>query len=277
MSNQKDKEKAAKAAVGHKGRILRWMPLGLLLLLLIFGVSQGWHHHLSLSEIIRNKQLLQDWVVNHPARIAVVYMTIYIVAVAVSFPGASLITIAGGFMFGWLFGGMMTIVSATIGATVLFVAARSSLGATLKERAGPFIGKMASGFRQNAFSYLLFLRLTPVFPFWLVNIAPALFNVSLPTYLLATFIGILPGTFAYTFVGAGLGSVVEAQEALNPGCAAAGTCEIELRALITPEIIWALIALGIVALIPALTNHLRQRLAAQGGVGEPHVNRDNNR
>lgn len=277
MSNQKDKEKAAKAAVGHKGRILRWMPLGLLLLLLIFGVSQGWHHHLSLSEIIRNKQLLQDWVVNHPARIAVVYMTIYIVAVAVSFPGASLITIAGGFMFGWLFGGMMTIVSATIGATVLFVAARSSLGATLKERAGPFIGKMASGFRQNAFSYLLFLRLTPVFPFWLVNIAPALFNVSLPTYLLATFIGILPGTFAYTFVGAGLGSVVEAQEALNPGCAAAGTCEIELRALITPEIIWALIALGIVALIPALTNHLRQRLAAQGGAGEPHVNRDNNR
>ncbi|WP_235865873.1 TVP38/TMEM64 family protein [Pseudovibrio exalbescens] len=277
MSNQKDKEKAAKAAGGHKGRMLRWMPLGLLLVLLILGVSQGWHHHLSLSEIIRNKQLLQDWVVNHPVRIAVVYMTIYIVAVAVSFPGASLITIAGGFMFGWLFGGMMTIVSATIGATVLFIAARSSLGATLKERAGPFIGKMASGFRQNAFSYLLFLRLTPVFPFWLVNIAPALFNVSLPTYLMATFIGILPGTFAYTFVGAGLGSVVEAQEALNPGCAAAGTCEIELRALITPEIVWALIALGIVALIPALTNHLRQRLAAQGGAGEPHVNRDNNR
>ncbi|OKL44162.1 TVP38/TMEM64 family protein [Pseudovibrio exalbescens] len=277
MSNQKDKEKAAKAAGGRKGRMLRWMPLGLLLVLLILGVSQGWHHHLSLSEIIRNKQLLQDWVVNHPVRIAVVYMTIYIVAVAVSFPGASLITIAGGFMFGWLFGGMMTIVSATIGATVLFIAARSSLGATLKERAGPFIGKMASGFRQNAFSYLLFLRLTPVFPFWLVNIAPALFNVSLPTYLMATFIGILPGTFAYTFVGAGLGSVVEAQEALNPGCAAAGTCEIELRALITPEIVWALIALGIVALIPALTNHLRQRLAAQGGAGEPHVNRDNNR
>lgn len=201
--------------------------------------------------------MLANYLAEYPVLTPLIYFVVYTLAVALSFPGASLLTIAGGFLFGWFFGGLLTVVAATIGAALLFIAAKTSVGATLKERAGPFLDKMSEGFRKNAFSYLLFLRLTPVFPFWLVNIAPALFHVPLTTYLIATFVGIIPGTFAYAFVGAGLDSVILAQEQANPGCSAAGTCEVEISALITPELIWAFAALGLVALIPPVIQRFR--------------------
>ncbi|KZK93892.1 TVP38/TMEM64 family inner membrane protein YdjZ [Pseudovibrio sp. Ad46] len=244
-------------AEGALGFIKRWGLLFVILAVSAYGISQGWHQQITISNLIKNQQLLSGYLAEYPILTPLIYFVVYTLAVALSFPGASLLTIAGGFLFGWFFGGLLTVLAATIGAALLFIAAKTSVGATLKARAGPFLDKMSEGFRKNAFSYLLFLRLTPVFPFWLVNIAPALFHVPLSTYLIATFVGIIPGTFAYAFVGAGLDSVILAQEQANPGCSAAGTCEVEISALITPELIWAFAALGLVALIPPIVQRFR--------------------
>lgn len=246
-------------------RIRPWLPIILIALLMFVGFSQGWHRQLSLSTLIMERARLIGMVHDNLLVSAFAYVGVYIATVALSFPGASLITIVGGFLFGWLLGGTLTAFGATAGACLIFLAARSSFGAALKAKAGPFINRLASGFRENAFHYLLFLRLTPIFPFWLVNIAPALFDVRLRTYAWATFIGILPGTYAYSFVGTGLDSIIEAQEAANPGCAAAGSCKIDLSALVTTEIILAFAALGVVSLIPVVVKKLRKTPAGDPG------------
>lgn len=236
----------------------RWLPIMALVLLMGVGFALGWHEHLSLSTLIRERQALMDFVAANLLTALSAYILIYAVSVALSFPGASLLTIAGGFLFGWVAAGFATIFAATVGATAVFLAARSSLGAALKARAGPFITKLSSGFRENAMSYLLFLRLTPVFPFWLVNIAPAVFNVPVGTYVAATLVGIIPGTFAFAFIGSGLDSLIEAQEAANPGCAAAGTCKLEVSAFVTTEMLLAFAALGIASLIPVVLKRIRK-------------------
>ena len=237
----------------------RWLPIGLLVAVMGIGFSLGWHEHLSLSNLIRERQSLMAFVSDNLFLALAVYILIYAASVALSFPGASFLTIAGGFLFGWIIAGTATIFAATFGATAVFLAARSSLGAALKARAGPFISRLASGFRENAMSYLLFLRLTPVFPFWLVNIAPAIFHVPVGTYVAATLVGIIPGTFAFAFIGSGLDSVIEAQEAANPGCAAAGNCQLDVGAFVTPELLAAFFALGIVSLIPVALKRIRSR------------------
>jgi uncharacterized membrane protein YdjX (TVP38/TMEM64 family) len=119
------------------------------------------------------------------------------------------------------------------------------------------------GFRDDAFNYLLFLRLVPLFPFWLVNLAPALFNVKLVTFVAATLLGIIPGTFAFAFLGSGLDSIIAAQQAAYQACLAAGRGDCEMRfeagALLTPELIIAFVALGVVALIPVAVKRVRAR------------------
>jgi uncharacterized membrane protein YdjX (TVP38/TMEM64 family) len=124
-------------------------------------------------------------------------------------------------------------------------------------------GKLAQGFRADAFSYLLFLRLVPVFPFWLINLVPALCGVRLATFVAATALGIIPGTFAIAFVGAGLDSVIVAQEAAYRFCLAGGRSDCRLQfhmnAVLTPQFLTALAALGVLALVPVAVKHLRAR------------------
>jgi uncharacterized membrane protein YdjX (TVP38/TMEM64 family) len=239
----------------------RFTPLAVILGLMGFAYAMGWHKFFTLSALIQHRADLASYVNENLFISLLTFAGLYIVAVALSFPGASLLTIAGGFFFGWLIGGSITILAATIGASIIFMAARTSFGSILQEKAGKSVAKLADGFKEDAFNYLLFLRLVPVFPFWLINIAPALFNVRLPSYFAATFIGIAPGTFAYAFLGEGLDSIIAAQEAANPGCGAAGTCSIDLKAAITPEIIGAMIALIFVALIPIVLKAWKKRKA----------------
>lgn len=239
--------------------IKRWAPVAVLIGAMALAFANGWHEHFTLSNLIKNREMLLVYVMDNFVLTALTFAAIYIVAVALSFPGASLITIASGFIFGWAYGGLITAFSATIGAAIIFSIASTSFGATLREKAGSRMDKLAKGFEENAFSYLLFLRLVPLFPFWLINLAPAFFNVRLGTYIVATFIGILPGTFAYALLGEGLDSLVAAQEQANPGCAAMGTCEIDLKAAITPEIIFAMAGLAIVSLIPILMQRHRAK------------------
>lgn len=261
MTPPENREPAAADAQQRSrfGSVRKWLPLAILALLMVLAFSQGLHRELTLSNLIMQRQDLAGFVSQNLFLAIAAYILVYTVTVALSFPGASLLTIAGGFLFGWWLGGISTVVGATLGACAVFLVARSSFGEVLTDRAGPFLSRLAEGFRADAFHYLLFLRLTPLFPFWLVNIAPAIFRMPLPSYALATFVGIIPGTFAFTFIGSGLDSVIAAQEAANPGCAAAGTCEIDISALVTPQLLAAFFALGVASLIPVILKKLRAR------------------
>ncbi len=240
-------------------------PFGLLGLLGL-GYVLGLHHYLTLTSIAENRAALATYTADHLVLSLLAFIAIYTVAVAVSFPGASILTILAGLLFGWLTGGMAAIIAATIGATIVFQIAKSSFGDVLAKKAGPFLTKISAGFADDAFNYLLFLRLVPAFPFWLVNIAPALANVKLRTFVTTTFIGIIPGTFAFAFVGAGLDSIITGQQAAHSQCIAQKSIaecpyELSVSSLITPQLLLAFAALGVVALIPVALKKWKARNA----------------
>ncbi len=240
----------------------RWIPPLLVLGLLLLAWSMGWLEFFSLSSLVMHRETLVGFVADNFVTALAAYFIIYVILVGISFPGASLLTITGGFLFGGPVAGTLTVFSATSGAVIIFLIARSTFGDFLQEKAGPFVGRLISGFQEDSFLYLLTIRLTPVVPFWALNIVPALLNMRVVPYAVATMIGIIPGTFAYSYVGAGLGSVIAAQEELNPGCGAVGTCKIDPSALVTKEILIAMLALAFVSLLPILIKKLRGRTAA---------------
>jgi uncharacterized membrane protein YdjX (TVP38/TMEM64 family) len=233
----------------------RMLPPIIIVGLLCLGYALGLHHYLTLQALAENRGKLEAFVVGNQALAMLLFAAIYTGAVALSVPGATALTVIGGFLFGAIIGGMLTLLSAVLGAAIIFKLARTTFGANLAHRAGPFLDRISSGFEKDAFNYLLFLRLTPVFPFWLVNIGSALANVPLRTFVLATAIGIIPGTFAFSFIGQGLGSVLDAQAAAHAKCLAAkpvAECPyaLEMSSLVTPLMLLSLMALGLVALIP---------------------------
>jgi len=244
---------------GRRPSLTRLWPLALLaaggLALYLAGAGE----FLTLSYIIREHAALAERVADNLVPAAALFFLLYAFAVAVSFPGASLLTIAGGFLFGASLGTALTVCAATLGATALFLAARSSLGAFLRERVARYAGRFAKGFEDNAFSYLFLLRLVPLFPFWLINVVPALFDVRVRTYVLATAIGIVPGSLAYALLGDGLGATIAEVEARDPGCTAAGTCDIGVGLLLSPGPLIAMAALSVVAIVPILVRKLRAR------------------
>ena len=231
----------------------RFAPLVVIIAGLVFGYVRGWHEYLSLGMLVESREMLRAFVDSNFAMAAVGYVLVYIAAVAFSFPGASFLTIGGGFMFGWFVGGLLTAIAAPVGATIIYLVARSAVGDFLvdmmKRKAGPRIRQLAEGFEEDAFNYLLSIRLAPIFPFWVINIAPAIFNVPLGTYIAATTIGILPGTFAYAFLGEGIDSVIAAQEAAGD--------ELGIADLVTPEITAAFALLALVSLIPTIIKKIR--------------------
>lgn len=255
----------------------RLLPLIVLAGLVGLAFALDLHSYLSLRTVAENRAALIGLVsANLPLALAA-FIAVYIVVVALSLPGGALLTVTGGFLFGPWVGGVATVIGATIGATIVFLIARTSFGEPLAARAGPWLERLRAGFRRDAMSYLLFLRLVPAFPFWLVNLAPALLGVPLRTYVVATFFGIMPGTLAFAFVGAGLDSIIEAQQRAYEAClaqaaqttgdaAAAAGCRFELDAgaLLTPEMLMAFAALGLVALIPPVLRRLRARRDVNG-------------
>lgn len=227
--------------------------------------ATGLHRELSLATLIRHRAAINAFVAERPLAAFLGFVALYVGVVALSVPGAALLTVSGGLLFGPLAGGLGAFIGATTGASLIFFIGRSALGGWLVKRAGPFAEKLADGFRRGAFSYLLFLRLVPLFPFWLVNIAPALFGVRLAVFVGATALGIIPLTFAFALFGAGLDSAIAAQASAYQACLAAGhePCRIDfdLRLALTPELIAALAAVGVVALVPLAVKRWR---AARG-------------
>ncbi|GBD50349.1 TVP38/TMEM64 family protein [Methylopila sp. Yamaguchi] len=243
-----------------------WRRLGPVLLLLALvaaAFAGGVHRLLSFDALVAHAGALQGFVAGNGPVAAAAYVAVYAALVAMSLPGALVATLTGGFLFGGLLGGALAVVAATTGATVVFLIARTAIGDALVARARGAIARLADGFREDAFSYLLFLRLAPVFPFFVVNLAPAALGVRLKTFVAATALGIVPGTFAFAFVGAGLGGVV-AQEAERRGaCLARGGADCAARldpsTLVSTPILLALGGLAVVALLPVAAKRLRRR------------------
>ena len=229
----------------------RFAPIVAIVAGLVAIYAFGVDRYISFSMLAEHHSALVAKVEAHPLVFALGFFLIYVVAVACSFPGAFVLTIVAGFVFGVLGGGVLVAVAATLGATILFLAARTAVGASIADRVGPFASRFAAGFREDAFNYLLILRLIPVFPFFIVNIAPALFNVRTSTYVAATFLGILPGTFVFAWVGSGLESVLEKATAMGrapkPGD------------FLTPGLMSAFVALAMIAAVPVIYRHVRAR------------------
>lgn len=242
-------EDGAMETKSSSGRMKRFAPLGVILCGLALGYYYGLHEFLTFEALIEHRDALKAYVMDNIVIACLVYLLAYTAAVAFSFPAASLLTILGGFLFGWFLGGTLTAFAATIGASIIFLAARTAMGDFLKKMAGPGVARLADSFEENAFGFLLVLRLAPVFPFFVINIAPALFNVPLRVYVAATFLGILPGTYAYAYLGQGLDSVIlSAKEAGR---------DISLSDLVTTELTIAFAALAVVAAIPFVIKKFR--------------------
>lgn len=227
----------------------RRLWLVLVLIAVILGLrAAGLGSLLSLDTLARHREALTGFVAANFLLAAGAYVVIYAAAVALSVPGAIILTLSGGFLFGAVAGTLLTVVGATAGATLVFLFARTIFGANALDRFGAPAQRLAEGIRRNAGSYLLVLRLVPIFPFFLVNLVPAFVGVRLPVYVLTTFFGIMPGTAVFSLTGAGLGSILDA----------GGT--LDLGSVLTPQILGALLGLAALSLaaIP-----LRNRFAAR--------------
>jgi uncharacterized membrane protein YdjX (TVP38/TMEM64 family) len=220
-----------------------------LVALIALAFAFGLNRYLSFDALARNRALLLAFVDAHPLLAPVIFAAAYAAVVALSIPGASTMTLAAGFLFGTLLGGLITVAAATVGAIIVFLIARTALGDVLRDRAGPRLARMEAGFRENALSYLLVLRLVPLFPFWLVNVAPAVLGVSLGVYAFATFVGIMPATFVFASIGNGLGAVFD--QGGKP----------DLSLLLKPAFILPLVGLGLLALIPVGYKWWKRRAA----------------
>jgi uncharacterized membrane protein YdjX (TVP38/TMEM64 family) len=153
-------------------RVKPFLLLSVLIIALLLFFASGLHRYLTFSELQRHHQALHQWKDQHRLIAISAYILLYMVAVAISIPGATLLTLAGGFLFGPWLGTLYVMISATIGSTIIFIAAKTAFSSLLQEKAGKKILLLKKGFEENAMSYLLFLRLVPLFPFWLINIVP---------------------------------------------------------------------------------------------------------
>jgi len=207
----------------------------------------GLNRYLTLETLHDHDAALHAYVARHPVLSASAFVMTYALVVGLSLPGGAIMTIAGGFLFGLWTGALLSVVGATAGAIVIFLIARVAVGDLLRARAGPFMARMATGFERNAFSYLLFLRLIPAFPFWVVNLVPALLGVKIRSFVAATAIGIIPGTLAYAAVGDGLGLYFKAGS------------EAPLSQVFSPEMIAVRVGLAVFALLPIVVRWAMRR------------------
>ena len=229
--------------------VKRFLPLVVLAGLAATVFAFDLHHYLTFSALKEHRHLLMAFVDDNAVQAVALFVLVYAVSTAASLPGGAILSIAGGFLFGAVGGTLAIVVGATVGATAVFLIARTALGDALRKRAGSALLSMERGFQENALSYLLFLRLVPVFPFFLVNLVPAFLGVRLRTYVLGTFIGIIPGSFVFAITGAGLGSVFDSAESFSPA------------SVLTIEVVVALVGLSLLSLTPILYKRLRGRRA----------------
>lgn len=221
--------------------IVRLLPLLVLVAGLIAFFALGLNQYLTLDLLKENREALKVFVQDHKMQAVLAFIVAYIVVAAFSLPLGAVLSVAGGYLFGSVFGSAWIVIGATIGATILFLVAKTALGEPLRERFATQLKGMEEGFRKNAFSYLMLLRLVPLFPFWLVNLAPAFFGVSVATFVVTTFVGIIPGAFVFASIGNAANAAFEAGDELD----------LSLTTLLSrPDFYVPIIGLVVLSLIP---------------------------
>lgn len=231
-------------------RLARFAPLLALVLLIAGLLASGVTQYLNLAALQSHETALRAFIDAHRLLAVAAFVAAYMVATAASLPGATILTLAGGYLFGTWLGGGATVVGATLGAVAVFFAVRTSLGSVLRhkaERSGGRLKAVMDGVRDGAFGYILTLRLIPLAPFWLVNVAAALAGAPLRAYAVATFLGIMPATFIYSGIGAGIGGVIARGQ--NP----------DLGVIFEPRVLAPLVALGLLSLATTLFQRFRTR------------------
>jgi uncharacterized membrane protein YdjX (TVP38/TMEM64 family) len=225
----------------------RWLPLLVLALAVTAVFALGLGRYLTWEAFRDNREWLLDAIARMGIAATLLYILVYTVVAALSVPGAAVLTITGGFLFGTWLGGLYSLIGATIGGSIVFLIARTSVGDLLRERAGSALRKLEAGFREDSASYLLFLRLVPLFPFWLVNLVPAFFDVSLRSFVIFSFIGMAPGSFVYSSVGAGAGALFA--EGRTP----------DLHIIFQWQVLGPLVALALLSLVPVVYKRIKGR------------------
>jgi uncharacterized membrane protein YdjX (TVP38/TMEM64 family) len=201
--------------------------------------------YLTLETLQQNRNALLEFTQQHYWQALLIAIAVYTAATAVSVPGAVLLSLATGFLFGRWVGTGVIVISATTGAALVFLAARYLFADAMRAKLGGKLRELSDGFARDAFSYLLFLRLVPLFPFWLVNLAPAFTDIRLSTYVAATAIGIIPGAFVFANLGQSLGRIQSTAQ------------------LVSPETLGALALLGMLALVPVLAKKFGRQKAGE--------------
>ncbi len=222
----------------------RFLPILVIIIAIVSFFALDLGQYLSFDALAEHRHALSHQVAMYPVMASLVYISIYILVVALSLPGGMVMTLSGGFLFGAVWGTFMAVMGATLGATILFLIAKTSLGDFLLAKAGNTVKKLQAGFEEDVWSYMFILRVVPIFPFFLVNLAPAFLGVPLRVYVVATFFGIIPATFVYALAGSGLGKVFEQGESFSAA------------SILTPEMMGAFLGLGLLALVPVIYKRL---------------------
>lgn len=213
----------------------------------------GANEYLSLDALRVNEAVLRQAVADNFLLGLAIFVAVYIAVVTTYIPGASILTLTGGFLFGTWIGAGATVAGATIGALGAYALIRTAIGEPLRRRAeasGGLLKRLIDGFGGNAFSYVLSLRLVPAAPFWLVNAAAGVGSAPVRPYALATLLGIIPGTVIYSGIGAGLGELFRLGETPN------------LSIIFEPQILWPLVGLAALSFLPAVWKAIRGKRSA---------------
>jgi len=227
----------------------RLAPLLALLAAIAAAYAFGLQRQFTWPALAAHQAALHAFTAAHPLASCAGYVVLYAVAVGLSLPGGAVLTVAGGLLFGVALGAALAVLGATLGAIVLFLVARYALADLLAAKAEPLMARIRPGLEQNGFSYLLALRLLPVFPFWLVNLAPALAGMRLAPYAAATFFGIIPGALVFASIGAGVGEVLARGGAPN------------LSIVFSARVLLPLLGLAALSLAPVAWRRWRARHA----------------
>lgn len=230
--------------IRHK---LALFAIALLVGLMLTALALGFDLGMALDLVGAHHDRLLGFVSGSPVLASLLFMMAYAAAVAVSVPGAAVLTMIGGYLFGWFHGTALVLIGASIGASAVFLVARSALGEHVRERAAPAMQRFAEGFRRNALSYGFALNVVPIFPYALIIVVPAACGVPLHTFLAGMFLGLVPGTFLFAGLGDGLEEVLARGVPLQP------------TSFVTPEIVLSLGGLAVLALVPVIWRGLARR------------------
>jgi uncharacterized membrane protein YdjX (TVP38/TMEM64 family) len=253
ITSEADRPARRETSVHHALRlILRFAPVAIVIAAVIALVWSGVLKHLSLAELHASRGVLGAYVHAHPVLSVLAYVAIYIVGVALSLPVPLILTLSGGFLFGPWVGGPAALIGSTLGATAIFLISRLTVGDALERGVSPRVRALEEGIKKDAFFYLLTLRLMPVTPFWLVNVAAGLLSIRLSVFVAATVLGAFPATMIYSGIGAGLGRTFDRGGPPS------------LHSLITPELALPLAGLALLSVLPIVYHQFRARRAATG-------------